>query len=156
VIKRYFRDYDECLSNDFVLSGGGRDVELLRTDIDDWRITFVDTGLTANIGERLFAVRRHLQDEEAFLVNYADGVTDLPLPQYLDRFRRSSRLARSSRSNHRGRSISSTFNQTASCKVCAISATPVCASTADSSRFAGKCLTTCGRVRSWSLSRSNG
>ncbi len=92
VIKRYFRDYDECLSNDFVLSGGGRDVELLRSDIDDWRITFVDTGLTANIGERLLAVRRHLEDEEMFLVNYADGVTDLPLPQYLDRFRRSSRV----------------------------------------------------------------
>jgi len=92
VIKRYFRDYDECVSNDFVLSGGGRDIELLRSDIDDWRITFVDTGLTANIGERLLAVRRHLQDEEAFLVNYADGVSDLPLPQYLDRFRRSSRV----------------------------------------------------------------
>ena len=75
-LPRYFRDYDECVSNDFVLSGGGRDIELLRSDIDDWRITFVDTGLTANIGERLLAVRRHLQDEEAFLVNYADGVSD--------------------------------------------------------------------------------
>jgi len=92
VIKRYFRDYDECVSNDFVLSGGGRDIELLRSDIDDWRITFVDTGLTANIGERLMAVRRHLEGEEAFLVNYADGVTDLPLPRYLDRFRRSGKV----------------------------------------------------------------
>ena len=43
-IKSYFLRYDECVSNDFVLSQGGRSVELLKRDIDDWRITFVDTG----------------------------------------------------------------------------------------------------------------
>ena len=51
VIKNYFRNYDECVSNDFVLSGGGKNLELLTSDIDDWRITFVDTGLSANIGQ---------------------------------------------------------------------------------------------------------
>src|SRR6201996_2387667 len=42
VIKNYFRNYDECVSNDFVLSGGGKNLELLSSDIEDWRITFVD------------------------------------------------------------------------------------------------------------------
>src|SRR5919106_3860379 len=51
-IKHYFLNYDECLSNDFVLSNRGRDVRLLNTDIDDWTITFVDTGVDANIGQR--------------------------------------------------------------------------------------------------------
>src|SRR6516225_994670 len=69
VIKNYFRTYDECISNDFVLSGGGRKVELLSSDIDDWRITFVDTGLNANIGQRLKAVEKYLQDEDIFLAN---------------------------------------------------------------------------------------
>lgn len=91
-IKRYFRDYDECISNDFVMSGGGRNIELLRSDIDEWRITFVDTGLNANIGERLQAVREHIGDDEIFLANYADGVTDLPLPIYLDEFQRSGKV----------------------------------------------------------------
>ena len=36
--------------NDFTLSGGGRKVDLHSSDIQDWRITFVDTGLHANIG----------------------------------------------------------------------------------------------------------
>src|SRR4030067_1276470 len=53
VIKNYFLNYNECLSNNFVLSGGGREIHLLNSDIDDWRITFVDTGLTSNIGQRL-------------------------------------------------------------------------------------------------------
>jgi len=92
VIKRYFRNYDEWVSNDFVLTEGGRKMELLHSDIDDWRITFVDTGLTANIGQRLLAVRSHVAAEEEFLVNYADGVTDLPLDQYLDQFRRSGKV----------------------------------------------------------------
>jgi glucose-1-phosphate cytidylyltransferase len=92
VIKRYFLNYDECISNDFVLTGNTRDVELLRTDIHDWRITFVDTGLKANIGERLVAVRNHLEGEDMFLANYADGVTDLSLPEHLDQFEHSRKV----------------------------------------------------------------
>ncbi|MBV9671651.1 MAG: glucose-1-phosphate cytidylyltransferase, partial [Verrucomicrobia bacterium] len=56
-IKDYFLRYDEAVSNDFVLSQGGRKVDLIRSDIDDWRITFVDTGLQSSIGQRLRSVR---------------------------------------------------------------------------------------------------
>jgi glucose-1-phosphate cytidylyltransferase len=79
-IKQYFLNYDETISNDFVLSEGGRKVNLLASDIQDWRITFVDTGLTSNIGSRLRAVKPYLEGEETFLANYSDGVSDLPLP----------------------------------------------------------------------------
>ena len=93
VIKNYFRNYDECVSNDFVLSGGGKKIELLTSDIDDWRITFVDTGLTANIGQRLKAVEKYLQDEEVFLANYSDGLSDVNLQMLVDLFLKSKRLA---------------------------------------------------------------
>lgn len=93
VIKEYFMNYKEWLSNDFVLSEGGHRVELLNRDIDDWRITFVDTGPTANIGERLVAVRDHVAHEEVFLANYADGLTDLPLPTLIDHFRAHDKVA---------------------------------------------------------------
>ena len=86
VIKNYFRNYDECLSNDFVLSGGGKKVELLASDIDDWRITFVDTGLTSNIGMRLKAVEKHLEDQEVFLANYSDGLCDVNLNELIQTF----------------------------------------------------------------------
>jgi glucose-1-phosphate cytidylyltransferase len=83
VVKRYFRDYEEYLSNDFVLSNGGREIELLNRDIHDWRITFVDTGASSSIGERLRRVRSHLDGDEHFLANYADGLTDLDLNRYV-------------------------------------------------------------------------
>jgi glucose-1-phosphate cytidylyltransferase len=88
-IKRYFLEYNEAVSNDFVLSGAGRQVSLLKTDIEDWRITFVDTGLQSNIGQRLKAVEKHLAGEHMFLANYSDGLTDLPLPDMIDRFKQS-------------------------------------------------------------------
>ena len=86
IIKDYFLRYEECVSNDFVLTDGGRKRELLSSDIANWRITFVETGLNANIGERLMAVRKHLGNDEMFLANYADGLTDLHLPDQLEHF----------------------------------------------------------------------
>src|SRR6185312_1426536 len=93
VIKEYFLNYNECRSNDFILSQGGQRVELLRKDIEDWRITFVDTGINANIGERLKAVEPFLRDEPVFLANYSDGLTDFPLPAMVDEFLRRDRVA---------------------------------------------------------------
>lgn len=85
-IKQFFLSYNECLSNDFILSAGGANISLLSSDIDDWKITFVDTGPDANIGQRLKAVQPYLQGEEAFLANYADGLTDLHLPDLINKF----------------------------------------------------------------------
>ncbi len=84
-IKEFFAGYQEWISNDFVLSGGGARLELLNRDMDDWRITLLDTGQDANIGERLMAVRPFLEGEAMFLANYSDGLTDCPLPAITDR-----------------------------------------------------------------------
>jgi glucose-1-phosphate cytidylyltransferase len=96
VIKQYFLTYEETISNDFVLragADGGRDLQLLGRDIDCWSIAFVDTGVDANIGQRLLAVREHLAGEEAFLANYADNLTDAPLPAMVEHFRRQDKVA---------------------------------------------------------------
>ena len=92
-VKDFFLNYDETRSNDFVLEGGDREVKLFRTDISDWRITFVDTGLNSAIGERLRRVRRFVDGEPMFLANYADVFTDAPLPDMVKRFEASSAVA---------------------------------------------------------------
>jgi glucose-1-phosphate cytidylyltransferase len=93
VIKDYFLNYNECISNDFTLSEGGKKIELLNKDIQSWRITFADTGATSNIGQRLKAVEKYLEGEEVFLANYSDGLTDFPLPQLIDYSLKRSRIA---------------------------------------------------------------
>jgi glucose-1-phosphate cytidylyltransferase len=92
-LKSYFRHYDECLSNDFIISNGGRELQLMNRDIEDWRITFVDTGVRSNIGQRLRAVAGYLEEEDIFLANYADGLTDLPLPAFIRHFETSGKIA---------------------------------------------------------------
>ena len=93
VIKQFFLEYDPCLSSDFTLHNGKREMHLQESDIADWRITCVDTGLGSNIGQRLRAVESLVKDEEYFLANYADGLTDLPLPSMIDCLRKSGKVA---------------------------------------------------------------
>ena len=93
LIREYFLNYNECMSNDFVLADGGKTVELLTRDLDDWRITFVDTGLQSNIGQRLLRVRSHIGNDEMFLANYADGLSDLPLDEHIADFKRRGTVA---------------------------------------------------------------
>jgi glucose-1-phosphate cytidylyltransferase len=85
-IKRFFLNYDECLSNDFIFSEGGKKVLLSNSDIHDWKITFADTGTDSNIGQRLKAVQKYVEGEEVFLANYTDGLTNLHLPALIDHF----------------------------------------------------------------------
>jgi glucose-1-phosphate cytidylyltransferase len=92
VIKNYFLNYNECLSNDFILTDRCKNIELINRDIGDWKITFVDTGLHSNIGQRLMKVRNYLDGEDVFLVNYADGLTDLPLPTLIDFFYKKNKI----------------------------------------------------------------
>ena len=89
VIKDYFLNYDELVSNDFTWSQGGKKIDFTNRDIDDWTITFVDTGIGSNIGERLKAVEPHLRNEEMFLANYGDGLSDTHLPAMIDELRQS-------------------------------------------------------------------
>ena len=84
VIKNYFLNYSECLSNDFVLTRGGAEIKLINSDIGDWKITFADTGLRTNIGQRLASVQKYLAGEELFLANYTDGLTDLNFSTYVE------------------------------------------------------------------------
>jgi glucose-1-phosphate cytidylyltransferase len=93
VIKHFFLEYEEWISNDFTLSRGGKELRLEASDIEEWNITFVDTGLHANIGQRLAAVRKYVQDDEMFLANYSDGLTDMDLPAMIERFRESGKVA---------------------------------------------------------------
>ena len=92
-IKNYFLNYNECVSNDFVLSQGGKRLQLFNSDIDDWNIIFADTGTTSNIGQRLKAVEKYLKKEEMFLANYSDGLTDVPLDQQIEQFKNEQKVA---------------------------------------------------------------
>jgi glucose-1-phosphate cytidylyltransferase len=57
-------------------------------EFGEWRVTLVDTGLEANVGQRLKSIEAYLEGDPIFLANYSDALSDLPLPRYLEHFRR--------------------------------------------------------------------
>ena len=87
MVRDYFLRYEETMTNDFTLYAKDRRIELHTRDLDDWKITFVDTGLHSNIGQRLLRVRKYVESEDFFLANYADGLSDLPLDRQITEFR---------------------------------------------------------------------
>jgi glucose-1-phosphate cytidylyltransferase len=93
LIRDYFLSYRDCMSNDFTLSLPNGEIKPLESDVEDWRITFVDTGMHANLGQRLMRVRHLLRDEPMFLANYSDGLSDLDLNDHISQFERSKATA---------------------------------------------------------------
>lgn len=93
VIKDFFLNYRPQAFTDCIVSKFGSKVELLGEPEEDWRVTLIDTGMWRNIGERLWAVREHVQNEEMFLANYSDGLTDVDLDDMIARFKASDKLA---------------------------------------------------------------
>ena len=95
VVKEYFLGYNEALFSDFVLErdGSGTRVEILSNDLNDWKITFADTGVNTTIGERLKAVERYIGSDNVFLATYGDGLTDAPLPDLISAFEESGKTA---------------------------------------------------------------
>lgn len=93
-IKEYFLNYNPDLASDFTLSRGKtHNLKPEGTDVRDWNITFVDTGLKANVGMRLMLVKDYLDGDEMFLANYADGLTNLNLNQMVGEFKASNKVA---------------------------------------------------------------
>ena len=93
LIKKFFLNYDECLNNDFILLEGGKKKALFKSSMQDWRITFAETGLHSNIGQRLKSVQKYVEDDEIFLANYSDGLTDLSLKDEINFFLNRGKIA---------------------------------------------------------------
>jgi glucose-1-phosphate cytidylyltransferase len=92
-IREYFLNYDEFANSDFTMKGGKKELHHTSPDVQDWNITFLDTGLKSNIGMRLSLARPYLEGEEMFLANYSDGLTNLPLDTMVKEFAATDKIA---------------------------------------------------------------
>lgn len=93
MIREFFLNYNPLLVDDFRLEKGQPSKIRNGSDVADWNIHFVDTGLHSNIGERLLAVQHLLQDEEMFLANYSDQLSDMDHDEYLSQVQQHGKIA---------------------------------------------------------------
>jgi len=91
-VKEYFLNLKPQAYADCVVSSHGGRVEYIGPPREEWRISLIDTGIWRNIGQRLWAVRDQVRDEEMFLANYSDGLTDVDLTAMIERFKASDKI----------------------------------------------------------------
>ncbi|MBI3891530.1 MAG: glucose-1-phosphate cytidylyltransferase [Candidatus Wallbacteria bacterium] len=83
-IKEYFLNY-RAVRQDVRVSLARGDTELLGTTIlDDWEVTLAETGEETMTGGRLVRVRKYLENSDAFMMTYGDGVSNVDLRELLD------------------------------------------------------------------------
>ncbi len=87
VIKEYFLNYKAYLS-DLTLQLGMPETLRYHTNHteEDWQVTLVETGQTAQTGARVARAKRYVQ-EQTFCMTYGDGVSDIDI-EALIRFHR--------------------------------------------------------------------
>ncbi len=83
MIKEYFMNF-EWLANDFTLElgkGKGR-VKHHVHELDDWKITFADTGAETETGGRVNRIEKYLKGDSFFLT-YGDALADVNIKDLL-------------------------------------------------------------------------
>jgi glucose-1-phosphate cytidylyltransferase len=80
----YIKDFflnQKAFTSDFTLNTNTHKVTYHlgnRDGIDDFTITFVDTGLETQVGERILKCRKYIpQNDTSFMLTYGDGVSDI-------------------------------------------------------------------------------
>lgn len=92
VIKDYFLNYLKR-QNDFTLELKTQHVENhTKHVLDDWKITFSETGLNAFTGARVFRVKHYLENEECFMLTYGDGVSNVNIEDLVRKHRSHGKL----------------------------------------------------------------
>src|SRR5467141_106159 len=77
VIKEYFANYALHMSDVTFDMRSGKTI-IHRNDVEDWRVSLIDTGAQTMTGGRLKRVLNHLPDDD-FCLTYGDGVSDIDI-----------------------------------------------------------------------------
>ncbi len=93
MIKEYFR-HSDWMNNDFTLDRSSRETRLIThgNDLEDWKITFVDTGQDTMTGGRIKRIEAFVDGDE-FMVTYGDGLADVDVRKLLEVHRKMGRIA---------------------------------------------------------------
>ncbi len=83
----YIKDFflnQKAFTSDFTLDLKTHSAKYYRKNADDFRITFVDTGVEATTGARILACQKYLDPKDThFMVTYGDGVSNINIPDLL-------------------------------------------------------------------------
>ena len=91
VIKRYFLDYHGMSKSVTIDVATGR-ASFHESEVDDWKVHLMDTGLKTSTGGRVKRLQPWLEDG-TFMLTYGDGVSDVDMNQLLAFHRKHGKIA---------------------------------------------------------------
>jgi glucose-1-phosphate cytidylyltransferase len=93
IIKNYFRNY-QWMAGDVSLRLGCEPAVRFhdKHDEENWSVTLAETGENTMTGGRIERIRRHLGNDEEFLLTYGDGVSSVDITAALRFHRRHKKL----------------------------------------------------------------
>ncbi|MDA8086906.1 MAG: sugar phosphate nucleotidyltransferase, partial [Nitrospiraceae bacterium] len=92
MIKEYFLNF-EWLANDFTLQMGKGKGKITHHahSLDNWNITFADTGESTETGGRIKRVEKYIRGDD-FFITYGDGVADVNIKALYDFHKRKKKV----------------------------------------------------------------
>lgn len=91
MIKEYFYNYYRHTS-DFKIDLSTGDYQVLNSQTENWKITFIDTGQDTQTGGRLKLVENYIGGE-TFCLTYGDGVSDIDISKEIQFHKAHGKLA---------------------------------------------------------------
>jgi len=93
MIKKFFLDF-EYMTHDFTLNLRKKEEKIIfhkQENLEDWNITFLDTGLETSTGGRVSRAREFVKDDDFFLT-YGDGLADIDIKGLMDYHKKQDRI----------------------------------------------------------------
>lgn len=91
VIKEYFHHY-YLHSSDVTIDMKNNDLIYHNSKAEPWKVTLVDTGLNTMTGGRIARIKEYISNE-AFMITYGDGLSDVNIKELVDFHSNSGKLA---------------------------------------------------------------
>jgi len=91
VIKRYFLDY-QTINSDFTVNLSTNSVEFHNKNVNDWKISLIETGKNSMTGGRLKKLKNFIGNNP-FMMTYGDGVANVNIKKLVEFHKKKGKVA---------------------------------------------------------------
>ena len=82
LIKEFFLNL-KYYKSDFTIDTSNGEIKIHKNNLDEWKITLVDTGLNTMTGGRLLKLKKYI-GQETFFLTYGDGLANVNIKNLLE------------------------------------------------------------------------
>lgn len=102
VIREYFSSFS-LLNSDITMNTKNNSIIVHKKNQENWNLTFVDTGIVSNTGERVRLIKEYLRKEDNFCLTYGDGLSNVDIKKLINYHKKNKKICTITTVNPPGR-----------------------------------------------------